>query len=152
MKTKKKSGKTLRKSGKSQGKIREFDGIKKVGTLNKRAFVSTVPAHVMSYVWLLVLIKETHRVYKRSFGIGIERIWVSKAIEVQSLFLLSPEIVKLIYSISETKGRCNNSTWHLDPPSPPNCSRIEWLRERSGSVLSVDQITDVGVALHPEPL
>ena len=33
MKTKKKSGKTLRKSGKSQGKIREFDGIKKVGTL-----------------------------------------------------------------------------------------------------------------------
>ena len=29
MKTKKKSGKTLRKSGKSQGKIREFDGIKK---------------------------------------------------------------------------------------------------------------------------
>ena len=29
----KKSGKTLRKSGKSQGKIREFDGIKKVGTL-----------------------------------------------------------------------------------------------------------------------
>ena len=35
MKTKKKSGKTLRKSGKSQGKIREFDGIKKVGTLIK---------------------------------------------------------------------------------------------------------------------
>ena len=34
MKTKKKSGKTLRKSGKSQGKIREFDGIKKVGTLH----------------------------------------------------------------------------------------------------------------------
>ena len=34
MKTKKKSGKTLRKSGKSQGKIREFDGIKKVGTLS----------------------------------------------------------------------------------------------------------------------
>ena len=34
MKTKKKSGKTLGKSGKSQGKIREFDGIKKVGTLN----------------------------------------------------------------------------------------------------------------------
>ena len=33
MKTKKKSGKTLRKSGKSQGKIREFDGIKKVGIL-----------------------------------------------------------------------------------------------------------------------
>ena len=33
MKTKKKSGKTLRKSGKSRGKIREFDGIKKVGTL-----------------------------------------------------------------------------------------------------------------------
>ena len=33
MKTKKKSGKILRKSGKSQGKIREFDGIKKVGTL-----------------------------------------------------------------------------------------------------------------------
>ena len=33
MKTKKKSGKTLGKSGKSQGKIREFDGIKKVGTL-----------------------------------------------------------------------------------------------------------------------
>ena len=33
MKTKKKSGKTLRKSGKSQGKIREFDRIKKVGTL-----------------------------------------------------------------------------------------------------------------------
>ena len=33
MKTKKKSGKTLRKSGKSQGKIREFDGIKEVGTL-----------------------------------------------------------------------------------------------------------------------
>ena len=35
MKTKKKSGKNLRKSGKSQGKIREFDGIKKVGTLSK---------------------------------------------------------------------------------------------------------------------
>ena len=35
MKTKKKSGKSLRKSGKSQGKIREFDGIKKVGTLQK---------------------------------------------------------------------------------------------------------------------
>ena len=35
MKTKKKSGKTLRKSGKSQGKIREFDGIKKVGTLSE---------------------------------------------------------------------------------------------------------------------
>ena len=35
MKTKKKSGKTLPKSGKSQGKIREFDGIKKVGTLPK---------------------------------------------------------------------------------------------------------------------
>ena len=33
MKTKKKSGKNLRKSGKSRGKIREFDGIKKVGTL-----------------------------------------------------------------------------------------------------------------------
>ena len=35
MKTKKKSGKTLRKSEKSQGKIREFDGIKKVGTLTR---------------------------------------------------------------------------------------------------------------------
>ena len=35
MKTKKKSGKTLRKSGKSQGKIREFDGIKEVGTLSE---------------------------------------------------------------------------------------------------------------------
>ena len=35
LKTKKKSGKTLRKSGKSQGKIREFDGIKKVGTLGR---------------------------------------------------------------------------------------------------------------------
>ena len=35
MKTKKKSGKNLMKSGKSQGKIREFDGIKKVGTLRK---------------------------------------------------------------------------------------------------------------------
>ena len=37
MKTKKKSGKTHRnqKSGKSQGKIREFDGIKKVGTLSQ---------------------------------------------------------------------------------------------------------------------
>ena len=34
MKTKKKSGKNLRKSGKSQGKIREFDGIKKVLTLH----------------------------------------------------------------------------------------------------------------------
>ena len=34
MKTKKKSGKNLRKSGKSQGKIREFDGIKKVRTLD----------------------------------------------------------------------------------------------------------------------
>ena len=33
MKTKKKSGKNLRKSGKSQGKVREFNGIKKVGTL-----------------------------------------------------------------------------------------------------------------------
>ena len=31
----KKSGKTLRKSGKSQGKIREFEGMKKVGTLSK---------------------------------------------------------------------------------------------------------------------
>ena len=29
VKTKKESGKNLRKSGKSQGKIREFDGIKK---------------------------------------------------------------------------------------------------------------------------
>ena len=36
MKTKKKSGKTLWKSGKSQGKIREFDGIKKVGTLKNK--------------------------------------------------------------------------------------------------------------------
>ena len=34
-KVKKKSGKNLRKSGKSQGKIREFDGINKVGTLNE---------------------------------------------------------------------------------------------------------------------
>ena len=33
MKSKKKSGENLRKSGKSQGKIREFDGINKVGTL-----------------------------------------------------------------------------------------------------------------------
>ena len=33
MKTKKKSGKNLTKSGKSRGKIREFDRIKKVGTL-----------------------------------------------------------------------------------------------------------------------
>ena len=39
MKTKKKSGKTLRKSGKSQGKIREFDGIKKVGTLTQSLLV-----------------------------------------------------------------------------------------------------------------
>ena len=39
MKTKKKSGKNLRKSGKSQGKIREFDGIKKVGTLLQKSHV-----------------------------------------------------------------------------------------------------------------
>ena len=35
-KLRKNQGKTLRKSGKSQGKIREFDGIKKVGTLHVR--------------------------------------------------------------------------------------------------------------------
>ena len=34
VKTKKKSGKNLRKSGKSRGKIREFHGIKKLGTLH----------------------------------------------------------------------------------------------------------------------
>ena len=40
MKTKKKSGKTLRKSGKSQGKIREFEGIKKVGTLHGSGYLN----------------------------------------------------------------------------------------------------------------
>ena len=44
MKTKKKSGKTLRKSGKSQGKIRKFDGIKKVGTLGNTVVGSRFPA------------------------------------------------------------------------------------------------------------
>ena len=34
-KIKKKSGKNLQKSGKSQGKIREFGWIKKVGTLTQ---------------------------------------------------------------------------------------------------------------------
>ena len=42
MKNKKKSGKTLRKSGKSQGKIREFDGIKKVGTLRWEFYITAV--------------------------------------------------------------------------------------------------------------
>ena len=45
MKTEKKSGKTLRKSGKRQGKIREFDGIKKVGTLTLQ-FGTNLAVHV----------------------------------------------------------------------------------------------------------
>ena len=60
MKTKKKSGKTLRKSGKSQGNIREFDGIKKVGTLiftkSKLAISYTVAEKVIYYIPIQKLI------------------------------------------------------------------------------------------------
>ena len=50
MKTKKNPGKTLRKSGKSQGKIREFDGIKKVGTLY--LLCDETRCMVFSYMWV----------------------------------------------------------------------------------------------------
>ena len=43
MKTKKKAGKTLRKSGKGQGKIREFDWIKKSGNPADREHVTSAP-------------------------------------------------------------------------------------------------------------
>ena len=51
MKTKKKSGKTLRKSGKSQGKIREFDGIKKVGTLENEMNVISRAGSIIEPLW-----------------------------------------------------------------------------------------------------
>ena len=46
MKTKKKSGKNLRKSGKSQGKIRKFDGIIKVGILSRVSYFISPGEHV----------------------------------------------------------------------------------------------------------
>ena len=51
-KLRKKSGKTLRKSGKSQGKMREFDGMKKVGTLY-RPFVSGPVPGPMQREWAI---------------------------------------------------------------------------------------------------
>ena len=53
VKIKKKSGKNLRKSGKSQGKIRKFDWINKVGTLKNVLFPCDLRAKISSggFVW-----------------------------------------------------------------------------------------------------
>ena len=81
MKTKKKSGKTHRKSGKSQGKIREFDGIKKVGTLSslhevrfKTYKVGLSPQSVCSLLDFLFILTLLTRTIKPKFY-TIERIF-----------------------------------------------------------------------------
>ena len=72
----------------------------------------------------------------------------SKTIEVRSQFRCHLSIRNQFLYDFESKGKKRQS--HL-ASRPSLCCRIEWL-EVNGSVLSVDQITNVGVVLHPGPV